>query len=461
LSFQLNNEGLLFALQGAEKELVKSLEPLRNQLAAIPAQLERIFAGEKAAIDIENKQRAAKGQPQRPPFNSAILIAGSSPVRGLLEQQSTGIPGQISNINTQLAKNREQQAQIFLNVKLFDEASGESNLAIDEATKDIFKNLTDSLSLFGSQLNANPNFPETPKQNNDFDLKTLALIGGGFIAIIMPLVTRQANQGNIFREPLEPADWIDGDLWSDTTANTVKVNVGGTATDIGNASDATQVLTNKTIDLDANTITGTLAEFNTALQSGDFTSLLGIETMTNKTLTAADNTVSVDAGDVTGGTLLVTRGGTGVSDPTSGEILIGAGSSAMTTETFLTTQTVTKTNTFSITSGTYADVTNMTLTLANRSGGQALFGYKISVGLVGAAVGSLQMVDDGSLIVGTESHFNADASVNLTQGYSGMLVLPLDGSVIKLQGLKTTGTMQVNSGTDDESYFFVLEIGGT
>ena len=47
----------------------------------------------------------------------------------------------------------------------------------------------------------------------------------------------------------------------------------------------TSTLTNKTIDLDANTVTGTLAEFNTALQGDSFVSLTGSETLTNKTLT--------------------------------------------------------------------------------------------------------------------------------------------------------------------------------
>ena len=47
----------------------------------------------------------------------------------------------------------------------------------------------------------------------------------------------------------------------------------------------TQTLSNKTIDLGSNTVTGSLAEFNTALQSDSFVSLTGSETLTNKTLT--------------------------------------------------------------------------------------------------------------------------------------------------------------------------------
>ena len=47
----------------------------------------------------------------------------------------------------------------------------------------------------------------------------------------------------------------------------------------------TQTLSNKTIDLGDNTLTGSLAEFNTALQGDSFVSLTGSETLTNKTLT--------------------------------------------------------------------------------------------------------------------------------------------------------------------------------
>ena len=48
---------------------------------------------------------------------------------------------------------------------------------------------------------------------------------------------------------------------------------------------ATQTLTNKTIDLTDNTVTGTLAEFNTAVSDATLVSTTGTETLTNKTLT--------------------------------------------------------------------------------------------------------------------------------------------------------------------------------
>ena len=49
----------------------------------------------------------------------------------------------------------------------------------------------------------------------------------------MPLVTRQANQGNLYRQADEPADWLNGDLWVDTDDGKVYVNISGTATVIG------------------------------------------------------------------------------------------------------------------------------------------------------------------------------------------------------------------------------------
>ena len=62
---------------------------------------------------------------------------------------------------------------------------------------------------------------------------------------------------------------------------------GSTLTSGFITASSTATLTNKTLDLGGtgNSVTGSLAEFNTALQGDSFVSLTGSETLTNKTLT--------------------------------------------------------------------------------------------------------------------------------------------------------------------------------
>lgn len=60
----------------------------------------------------------------------------------------------------------------------------------------------------------------------------------------------------------------------------IQTNIDGAVT-----VDGSQTLTNKTINLSSNTLSGTTAQFNTALSDNDFATIAGSETLTNKTLT--------------------------------------------------------------------------------------------------------------------------------------------------------------------------------
>lgn len=66
-------------------------------------------------------------------------------------------------------------------------------------------------------------------------------------------------------------------------------------TNLGNAvtSSSTSTLTNKTVNLTSNTLTGTTAQFNTALSDDDFATLTNSVTLTNKTLTAPTITTPI------------------------------------------------------------------------------------------------------------------------------------------------------------------------
>jgi hypothetical protein len=65
-----------------------------------------------------------------------------------------------------------------------------------------------------------------------------------------------------------------------------------------------QTLTNKTINLANNSVSGTLAQFNTALSDADFVTIAGIETLINKTLSSPTiNTPTITSPTITiGGT---------------------------------------------------------------------------------------------------------------------------------------------------------------
>ncbi len=82
------------------------------------------------------------------------------------------------------------------------------------------------------------------------------------------------------------------------TINLGNNTISGTITQFNAALSAgsfatlagTEILTNKTINLSSNTLTGSTAQFNTALSDGSFATLAGSETLTNKTMAAGSNT---------------------------------------------------------------------------------------------------------------------------------------------------------------------------
>jgi hypothetical protein len=85
---------------------------------------------------------------------------------------------------------------------------------------------------------------------------------------------------------------------TDPTADRTLTMPNATDTMIGKAT--TDTLTNKSIDLANNTLTGSLAEWNSALQSESFVSLTGTETLTNKTFTSPTIQGGTISGSFTG-----------------------------------------------------------------------------------------------------------------------------------------------------------------
>jgi hypothetical protein len=108
------------------------------------------------------------------------------------------------------------------------------------------------------------------------------------------------------------------DLASNTVSGT-KAQFNAALSDGDFASQAgTETLTGKTIALGSNTVSGSLSEFNAALTGADFASLAGTETLTNKTIDLASNTLAATLAQlnaaVSDANLVAASGGT-LTDP--------------------------------------------------------------------------------------------------------------------------------------------------
>src|SRR5210317_752336 len=172
--------------------------------------------------------------------------------------------------------------------------------------------------------------------------------------------------------------------------------------------DTTDTLTNKSISLTNNTLTGTLAEFNTALSDGSFASLAGTETLTNKTIDSTNNTVT--------GTLAEFN--SALSD---GSFATLAGTEALTNKTISGSSNT-------LTNIANASLINSTITVAGDSGSQA-----IDLG-------------DTLTIQGTSNEIETSQSGDtLTIGLPSDVTIGQDLSVSR--NLTVTGNLTVNGTT--------------
>ena len=190
---------------------------------------------------------------------------------------------------------------------------------------------------------------------------------------------------------------------------------------------STQTLTNKTINLTSNTLSGTVAQFNTALSDGDFATLAGTETLTGKTISGTSNTITDIAitSAVSGlgtnvATFLATPSSanlaSAITDETGSGALVFATSPTLVTPVLGTPSSVTLTNAtgLPVTSGISGMGTGVATFLATPSSANLISAVTDETGSGSLVFGTSPTLTtatvSSAVLIGPEERFNIVAS---------------------------------------------------
>lgn len=229
----------------------------------------------------------------------------------------------------------------------------------------------------------------------------------------------------------------DTRLNASATASGTLTLPAATDTLVGKAT--TDAFTNKTVNLTSNTLTGTTAQFNTALSDNDFATLAGSETLSNKTIASP-----VFSGTITG---TYTIGGT----PTfPADVVTLTGSQTLTNKTLTTPIIASISNTGTLTLPTSTDTLvgrATTDTLTNKTLTSPVFG--------GTITGTVSSSSAISVTNTTDTSSGSTGSIN-TAGGLGIAKALYVGTTINMAG--ATGAFGPGSG-GGQSVNFILSGG--
>ena len=226
----------------------------------------------------------------------------------------------------------------------------------------------------------------------------------------------------------------------------------------------TETLTNKTISLGSNSISGTTAQFNSSLSDGDFATIAGAETLTNKTLTSptlntptfsgVSPTITLN-GDVTGSATLTNLASATITTT------IAADSVALGTDTTGNyVATVTGTANQVTVSGSGTETAAITLSLPqdiNTTSNPSFAGVTADVIRLGITTANEIDTTSGNLVIDSTGGTvtvddNLVVSGNLTVSGTTTTVntatLNIADNVVTLNSDFTTGTPTENSGIE-------------
>src|SRR6056300_1450783 len=220
-------------------------------------------------------------------------------------------------------------------------------------------------------------------------------------------------------------------------------------------ASGTATLTNKTIDLTDNTVTGTLAEFNTAVSDATLVSLTGSETLTNKTINAPDNTVTnisntnlsgsagITNANLANSSITITGDDSSAQSISLGGGILFTGGSGITTSvsgneiTFATDGSiVTETSTDTLTNKTINGPDNTLTNIANGS----LVNSSITLGDDAISLGGTQTTVTNLSLDGATGTIDLTSSGNkLRFNYAGTASFPNEATYEGMFAYDTTG----------------------
>ena len=226
----------------------------------------------------------------------------------------------------------------------------------------------------------------------------------------------------------------------------------------------TETLTNKTIDSASNTLTldlsegtltGTTAEFNTALSDGSFATLAGTETLTNKTISGSSNTLSnIGNSSLTNSTITITGSDASSDSIALGETLTIANGEGIVTDIATNTLTITAEDATTSNKGVASfDTNHFTVT----SGAVTIKSGSIADGDLAGSIGNDKLanssitVSDGSnstaTSLGGTITFSGTANEVEVGESSGTITVGLPSDVTIGNDLTVTGDLTVNGTT--------------
>jgi len=141
------------------------------------------------------------------------------------------------------------------------------------------------------------NIPNNALDNDSITVNGYSIALGSSVTLNTDDVQETLTPTNKYFTEQRARDSISAGNGISYDSNSGSISIDTNATVDLNTS---QILTNKEIDLADNNLSGTVAEFNTALSDGDFATIDGAETLTNKTLTSPhiDNPTGLTKSDV-------------------------------------------------------------------------------------------------------------------------------------------------------------------